>query len=185
MKSAAESAIRDIVGRTPIAAVLAEGRHQVEIDTEQLLQTTLDSYGAGIQITQVQLQKVDPPVQVIEAFRDVQRARTDQERVRNVAEAYHNDLVPRARGEAAQIEQDAEAYKQQVVAKAQGDADRFISVLTAYRASKDVTAERLYLETMEQVLKRANKVLIDRSAAGVVPYLPLPPPGAAQAGSTK
>ncbi len=173
VKSAAEAAIREVIGRTPIASALAEGRGQVETGTQQLLQRILDSYGAGITITQVQLQKVDPPDSVIEAFRDVQRARTDLESARNEAEAYHNDIVPRARGEAEQIEQSANAYKQEVIARAQGDAQRFLSVLNAYRQSKDVTAERLYIETMEQVLKNANKVLIDKSA-GVLPYLPLP-----------
>jgi membrane protease subunit HflK len=175
VKSAAESAVREVVGHTPIASVLSEGRGQVEADTGKLLQTILDAYGAGIQITQVQLQKADPPQPVIDAFRDVQRARTDLERARNEAEAYRNDIVPRARGDAQKIQQDAEAYRQQVVAQAQGDAQRFLSVLAAYRAAKDVTAERLYLETMEKVLKNANKVLIDKSAGGVLPYLPLPP----------
>jgi membrane protease subunit HflK len=174
VKSAAESAIREIVGHTQIASVLAEGRGLVETDTQALIQKTLDSYGAGLQVTQVQLQKVDPPQPVIEAFRDVQRARTDLERARNEGEAYHNDIVPRARGEAEQIEQNAGAFKQEVVARAQGDAQRFLSVLNAYRLSKEVTAERLYLETMEQVLKNTNKVLIDKSVSGVVPYLPLP-----------
>jgi membrane protease subunit HflK len=183
VKSASESAIREVIGRTPIANALAEGRHKVELDTQELLQTVLDSYGAGIQVTQVQLQKSDPPEQVLEAFRDVQRARTDQESYRNEAEAYRNDVVPRARGEAQQIVQDAEAYKNQIVAKARGDADRFTSVLTAYRASKEITAQRLYLETMEQVLRNANKIVIDKSAAGVVPYLPLPPPGSSPPGT--
>jgi membrane protease subunit HflK len=173
VKSAAEASIREVVGRTLIASVLAEGRGQVEADTQILLQKILDSYGAGITVTQVQLQKVDPPDPVIEAFRDVQRARTDMESARNEAEAYHNKIVPEARGEAEQIEQNAGAYKQELIARAQGDAQRFLSVLNAYRAAKDVTAERLYLETMEQVLKNANKVLIDKSA-GVMPYLPLP-----------
>jgi membrane protease subunit HflK len=175
VKSASESAIREVIGRTPIAAALAEGRHQVEIDTETLLQTVLDSYKAGIQVVQVQLQKADPPEQVLEAFRDVQRARTDQDSARNEAESYRNGVVPRARGEAQQIIQEAEAYKNQVVAKATGDAERFDSVLTAYRAAKDVTAERLYIETMEQVLRNSNKIIIDKSASGVVPYLQLPP----------
>jgi membrane protease subunit HflK len=173
VKSAGEAAIREIVGRTPIASVLAEGRGKVETDTQALLQTILDAYDAGVQITQVQLQKADPPREVIESFRDVQRAQTDRDRAKNEAEAYHNDVVPRARGEAEKIEQAASAYQQQVVAGAEGDAQRFVSVLNAYRTSKDVTAERLYLETMEQVLKKVNKVLIDKSA-GVMPYLPLP-----------
>jgi membrane protease subunit HflK len=174
VKSAAEAAIREIVGRTPIASVLAEGRGKVESDTQTLLQSVLDSYGAGLQITQVQLQKADPPREVIESFRDVQRAQTDRDRAKNEAEAYHNDVVPRARGEAEKIVQAAGAYQQEVVARAGGDAQRFVSVLNAYRAAKDVTAERLYLETMEQILKKANKVLIDKASGGVVPYLPLP-----------
>jgi membrane protease subunit HflK len=173
VKSAGEAAIREIVGRTPIASVLAEGRGKVETDTQALLQTILDSYDAGVQITQVQLQKADPPREVIDSFRDVQRALTDRDRAKNEAEAYHNDVVPRARGEAEKIVQAAGAYQQQVVAGAEGDAQRFVSVLNAYRASKDVTAERLYLETMEQVLKKVNKVLVDKTA-GVLPYLPLP-----------
>jgi membrane protease subunit HflK len=174
VKSVAEAAIREIVGRTPIAAVLAEGRGKVETDTQALIQTILDSYGAGLLVQQVQLQKANPPAEVIEAFLDVQRAQTDRDTFKNAAEAYHNDVVPRARGEAEQIVQAAGAYKQEVVARAAGDAQRFVSVLNAYRAAKDVTAERLYLETMEQVLKKANKVLIDKASGGVVPYLPLP-----------
>ena len=174
VKSAGEAAIREIVGRTPIASVLAEGRGKVETDTQTLLQAILDSYNTGVQITQVQLQKADPPREVIESFRDVQRAQTDRDRAKNEAESYHNDVVPRARGDAEQIIQAAGAYQQQVVAQAGGEAQRFVSVLNAYRASKDVTAERLYLETMEQILKKANKVLIDKSVSGVVPYLPLP-----------
>ncbi len=173
VKSVSEAAIREIVGRTPIAAVLAEGRGKVETDTQALIQSVLDSYGAGILVQQVQLQKANPPAEVIESFLDVQRALTDRDTAKNAAEAYHNDVVPRARGEAEQIVQKAEAYKQQVVAEASGDSQRFVSVLNAYRVSKDVTAERLYLETMEQVLAKANKVLIDKSAGGVVPYLPL------------
>jgi membrane protease subunit HflK len=174
VKSAAEAAIREVVGRTPIASVLAEGRRQVETDTEALLQSILDSYGAGLQVTQVQLQKVDPPQPVIEAYRDVQKARADQERLKNEAEAYQNNIVPLARGDAEQKVQNAEAYRQEIIARSQGDAQRFLSVLTAYQANKEVTAERLYLETMEDVLKNANKVLIDKGAEGVVPYLPLP-----------
>jgi membrane protease subunit HflK len=183
VKSAAESAVREVVGRTQLTTILQGGRAQVEADTQALLQKILDSYGAGIQITQVQLQKTDPPEQVIGAFRSVQQALTDKESAENEANSYRNDIVPRARGEATQIVQDAEAYKSQVVAKAQGDAERFLSVLNAYRVSKDVTAERLYLETMEQVMKNADKILIDKSAGGVVPYLPLPALGTIKPGS--
>jgi len=177
VKSAAESAMREIVGETPIAQALAEGRGKIESETQKLLQSILDSYGAGIEITLVQLQKVDPPNPVIESFRDVQRALADRERLRNEAEAYRNDILPRARGDAVKIQQDAEAYRAEIVNRSQGDADRFTAVYNAYKASEDVTAERLYLETMEEIFKNSNKVILDRSAtgqSGVLPYLPLP-----------
>ncbi len=176
VKAAAESAMREIIGQTPIARALAEGRGQIEQDTRDLLQKILDSYGAGVQITQVQLQKVDPPGPVIDAFRDVQRARADQQRLQNEADGYRNDIIPRARGEAVQVKQQADAYKQEVVARAEGDAKRFLSVEEAFERSKDVTTRRIYLETLEAVLKNTNKVIVDRSASGsgVVPYLPLP-----------
>jgi membrane protease subunit HflK len=177
VKSAAESAMREIVGETPIAQALAEGRGKIETDTQKLLQSILDSYGSGIEITLVQLQKVDPPAPVIESFRDVQRALADRARLRNEAESYRNDILPKARGAATQIQQDAEAYRAEIIARSQGDADRFTAVYKAYKASEDVTAERLYLETMEEILKNSNKVIIDKAAAGqsgVVPYLPLP-----------
>ncbi|MDB5409855.1 MAG: HflK protein [Rhodospirillales bacterium] len=176
VKAAAESAMREVVGRTPIASALAEGRKVIEGDTQKLLQEILDSYGAGISVTEVQLQKVDPPAPVIDAFRDVQRARADQERKRNEAEGYRNSILPVARGEAVRIVQEAEAYKQQVVAEAQGEAQRFLSVYNAYLTSKDVTMRRIYIETMEAILKNTNKVVLDKSAqgTGVLPYLPLP-----------
>ena len=190
VKSAAESAMREIVGETPIAQALAEGRGKIETETQKLLQSILDSYGAGIEITLVQLQKVDPPDPVIESFRDVQRALADRARLRNEAESYRNDILPKARGAAAQIRQDAEAYRAEIVNRSQGDAARFNEVYKAYKASEDVTAERLYLETMEEILKNSNKVIIDKAVSGqggVVPYLPLPslpgftPPAAAAA----
>lgn len=177
LKSAAESAMREIIGETKIADAMAEGRGKIETDTQKLLQHILDSYGAGIDVTQVQLAKVDPPGPVIEAFRDVQRALADRARLRNEAEAYRNDILPKARGAAAQITQDAEAYRAQVVAQAQGDAARFVSVLKAYQAAPDVTAQRLYLEAIEEILKNANKVILDKSLlgqGGILPYLPLP-----------
>lgn len=174
VKAAAESAMREVIGRTPIALALAEGKAEIEAGARRLLQDVLDSYQAGIEITQVQLQKVDPPAQVIDAYRDVQRARADQERERNQAEAYRNDIVPRARGEAVRLEQEAEAYKQEIVARAQGDAQRFLSVYEAYKAAPEITRQRLYLETMEEVLRATQKVIIDPTAEGIVPYLPLP-----------
>jgi membrane protease subunit HflK len=177
VKSAAESAMREVVGQTPIAQALAEGRGKIETDTEHLLQGILDSYGAGIAVTQVQLAKVDPPAPVIESFRDVQRALADKEKLRNEAESYRNDIVPRARGDAARIKQEAEAYRAEIIARSTGDADRFTAVYRAYSVAKDVTVQRLYLETMEEILKNSNKIIIDKAAqgqTGVLPYLPLP-----------
>jgi len=177
VKSAAESAMREIVGETPIAQALAEGRGKIEADTQHLLQGILDAYGAGIQVTQVQLAKVDPPAPVIESFRDVQRALADKEKLRNEAESYRNDIVPRARGDAARIKQEAEAYLAEIVARSTGDADRFTAVYQAYKVAQDVTIQRLYIETMEEILKNSNKIIIDKAAegqSGVLPYLPLP-----------
>ncbi len=194
VKSAAESAMREVIGETPIAQALSEGRAKIENDTQRLLQMILNSYSAGIDITQVQLQRVDPPAEVIDSFRDVQAALADRERLRNEAESYRNDIIPRARGDAVRIKQEAEAYRAEIVARSQGDADRFISVYRAFKAAQDVTLQRLYIETMEAVLKGSNKVIIDKSAqgsSGVLPYLPLPAlgggvqetPGAPTAGS--
>jgi membrane protease subunit HflK len=183
VKSAAESAMREVVGETPIAQALSEGRGTIELDTQHLLQGILDAYGAGIEITQLQLLRVDPPAPVIDAFRDVQRALADRERLRNEAEAYRNDIIPRARGDAVRIKQEAEAYRQEIVARSQGDADRFLAVYRAFKVAQDVTVQRLYLETMEEILKNSTKVIIDKSAEGangVLPYLPLPALGSTQ-----
>jgi modulator of FtsH protease HflK len=176
VKAAAESAMREVIGSTQIARAFAEGRGKIETDTQALLQRILDSYQSGIEITQVQLLKVDPPAPVIDAFRDVQSAKIDLNRLINEAQAYSNDVVPRARGDASRIVQEAEAYRAQVVFQAQGDAARFLSVYQSYKAAEDITARRLYIETMESLLKTANKIILDKAAAasGVVPYLPLP-----------
>ena len=176
IKAVAESAMREIIGRTPIQLVLSEGRRDAEEEVHALTQQILNEYGAGVQVTEVRLQKVDPPGAVIDAFRDVQRSRADLERQRNEAEGYANDIIPRARGESAQMVQEAEAYKQETVAKAEGDAARFLSVYREYARAKEVTTRRIYLETMESVLKDMNKIIIDSraSGSGVVPYLALP-----------
>jgi membrane protease subunit HflK len=174
---AAESSLREVIGRNPIQAALSDKREQIAIQAQEELQKLLDAYGAGIHVQQVQLQKVDPPGAVIDAFNDVQRARADQERARNEAEAYRNDIIPRARGEAERITQEAQAYREQVVNLAQGDAKRFSAIYNSYKQAEDVTARRLYIETMEEILKGASKIIIDPSAKGaqgVVPYLPLP-----------
>ena len=138
------------------------------------MQKTLDSYGAGVLVTQVQLQKVDPPAQVIDAFRDVQAARADQERLQNEAQAYANRIIPEARGEAERILQAAQGYRDQVIALAKGEADRFISVYDQYKKAPDVTRQRIFIETMEKVLGDTEKVIVDDKAGhGVVPFLPL------------
>ena len=135
----------------------------------------LDKYGSGVQITQLQLQKVDPPDQVIDSFRDVQRARADKEKSINEAIAYKNDIIPKARGEAAKIVQEAQAYKKEIVARAEGDANRFNSILSSYKNNESITKNRIYLETLEEILQNANKVIIDtKQGSGVLPYLPLP-----------
>ena len=174
VKAAAETAMREVIARSDIQPILTEGRAVIERDTQDIIQEILDAYESGVLITQVQTQKADPPDQVIDAFRDVQAARADMERSKNEAEAYANDVIPRARGEAAKILQAAEAYKKEVVAKAEGEASRFLSIYTEYAKAKEVTQERMYLETMEQVLADINKIIIDKdSGSGVVPYLPL------------
>jgi membrane protease subunit HflK len=176
VKVAAESAMREVIGHTEIASAFAEGRGKIETDTHSLLQQILDAYQSGIEVTQVQLQKVDPPAPVIDAFRDVQSAKIDLQRLVNEAQAYRNDVVPRAHGDASRIVQEAEAYRQQVVRQAEGEASRFLSVYQSYKAAEDVTARRLYIETMESILKGTNKVILDKAASGsgVLPYLPLP-----------
>ena len=175
VKSVAETAMREVIAKNGIQSILTEGRAQIEIDTQNIMQEILDSYDSGISITQVQTQKADPPKEVIDAFRDVQAAKADKERAQNEAEAYANDVIPRARGEAAQILQQAEAYKQEVVALAEGEASRFLAIYNEYRKARTVTQERMYLETMEKVMADINKIIIDKkSGGGVVPYLPLP-----------
>ena len=143
----------------------------------------LDSYGAGIRITQLQLKQSDPPQQVIADFRDVQAARASEGGKINGANGYRNEILPRAKGEAGASVQAAEAYRAEVLNRAQGDAQRFISVYNQYVLAKDITQQRIYLETMEQVLRSVNKVLIDKSSGGVVPYLPLPELKRASGGS--
>jgi len=175
VKAAAETAMREVIARSNIQSILTEGRSVIENDTQEIIQKILDEYTSGIQITQVQTQKADPPDQVIDAFRDVQAARADMERSKNEAEAYANDVIPRARGEAQKILQAAEAYKKEVVAKAEGEASRFLAIYNEYAKAKQVTQERMFLETMETVLADINKIIIDKeSGSGVVPYLPLP-----------
>jgi len=175
VKAVAESAMREVIGRSDIEPILTGARQVTETAVQNLMQKTLDHYGAGIDITQVQLQKVDPPKQVIDAFRDVQAARIDLDRSVNEAQTYANRVVPQARGRVAQITQAAEAYKQQTVAEATGETSRFVQIYDQYKKAPDVTRERMYLETMEKVLGNTDKIIIDsgKNGTGVVPYLPL------------
>ena len=174
IKVTAEAVMREIIGRTPIQNVLTEGRQVIQVEARQQLQDLLNEYGAGVRVRDVQLLTVDPPSDVIDAFNDVQRARQDRDRLKNEAEAFSNDIVPRARGEAAKLVAEAEAYQAEVVNRATGDASRFDQIFQAYLKDKDVTKERIYIETVEEIFSNVDKIIIDSDAGnGVVPYLPL------------
>ena len=177
VKAVAESAMREVVGRSNIQPILTGARQNIESAVQELMQKTLDHYGAGILIQQVQLQKVDPPAQVIDSFRDVQAARADLERAQNEAQTYANRVVPEARGRVAQITQNAEAYREQTVAEATGQTSRFIKIYDEYKKAPDVTRQRMYLETMERLFSGTDKIILDsgngNQGSGVVPYLPL------------
>jgi len=175
VKAVAESAMREIVGKSNIQPILTGARTSTEQSVQELMQRTLDQYGSGIQISQVQMQKVDPPAQVIDSFRDVQAARADLERLQNEAQTYANRVVPDARGRAAQILQVAEGYRQQAIAEAKGQSARFLKVFEEYKKAPDVTRQRIYLETMERILGSSDKLVYDggSSAQSIVPYLPL------------
>jgi membrane protease subunit HflK len=189
VKAVAESAMREIVGRSNIQPILTQARQITETAVQELMQSTLNDYGAGVQITQVQLLKVDPPAEVIDAFRDVQAARADQERIRNEAQTYSNRIIPEARGQASQITEAANAYRDRTIAESRGQADRFTKVLEEYEKAPGVTRRRIFRETMESVLGDMDKIIVDEKASGtgVVPFLPLneltrPQPGAAGGG---
>jgi membrane protease subunit HflK len=175
VRAVAESAMRETIGRTPIQPALTELRAQIETEVFKQTQEILLRYNAGVEITQVQLQKVDPPAAVIESFRDVQRANTDAERMRNEAESYRNDIVPRARGDAARIVAEGQGFKAATVAQATGQASQFESVLKAYQQAKDVTLRRMYLDTMQDVLAHSQPLVVDDKLKGLVPFLPLTP----------
>ena len=195
VKAVAESAMREIVGRSNIQPILTGGKTRIEAAVAELMQKTLDNYQAGVQISQVQMQKVDPPAQTIDAFREVQAARIGAESAQNEAQAYANRVIPDARGRSAQIIQAAEAYREQTVAEATGQASRFLQVYEAYKKAPDVTRQRLYLETLEKVFGSTDKIILDAggpNGSGVVPYLPLnelrrtaPPAAAPTTGGTR
>lgn len=174
IKDVAESAMREIIGKRPIDDALTANKAEIELAARDLIQEIVDAYEAGIQINAVELQQVNPPVQVIDAYKDVQAARADAEKLQNEAIGYANNIVPRARGEGARILQEAEGYKQAKVADAQGRAQRFNDQLREYQRAQTVTEQRLYIEAMEDVLKKSNVIVLGgESARGVLPYLPL------------
>jgi len=173
LKQVAESAIREVIGKSEMDFVLKEGRAQVVADIKALMQKTLDSYKAGLLVSDVNLQDAQPPEEVQAAFSDAIKAREDKERLKNEAEAYSNDIIPRARGAAARQIQEANGYKESLIAKAEGEASRFSQLLSEYKKAPEVTRKRLYLETMESVLGKSSKVLVDSKNANNLMYLPI------------
>lgn len=175
IRKSAESAMREIIARTPIASALSDGKSKIELETKVLLQEILDSYKSGVRVVLVQLRRVDPPAQVIDAFRDVQTAKADKEKEINEAQAYANDIIPRARGAASKIKEDAQAYSEEIIANSEGEAERFVAVYKQYAKAKQVTKKRIYIETMEKVYRDMDKVLIDNnsSKSSLMTYLPI------------
>ncbi len=175
IRAVSESAMREIIAQSDLAPILNRDRGVIAGRLQDLIQLTLDSYDSGVNIVRVNFDKADPPETVIDAFRDVQAAEQQRDRIEKEADAYANRVLAGARGEAAQVLEEAEGYRAQVVNEAEGEASRFLAVLGEYRKAPEVTRKRLYLETMEEVLGRVDKIIIDeqQSGQGVVPYLPL------------
>lgn len=173
VKNAAESAMREIIGKNTISFALGQGRPEISRDTRILLQQILDGYQMGIEILSVQMKKIDPPEKVISSFRDVQSARADKERTINEAYAYNNDIIPRAKGEAIKIKLDAEAYENEVINEAKGNANRFLSLYEEYRQNPSLVKNRIYLETMENIFSKVDKVVVTDDLKGMFSYLPL------------
>ena len=173
VRGSTESALREVVGSSGMDFVLTDGRPEVAASTRELLQKILDRYQTGINIIAVEMQDAQPPKEVKAAFDDAVKAREDQVRLVNEAEAYSNDIIPRARGRAARILQQAEAYKAAVIARSEGEASRFTQILSEYQQAPDITRDRLYLESLEQVLSKSSKLMLDQSGGNNVIYLPL------------
>jgi len=174
VRDATESAIREVIGRTLIDDVLTTKKAAAEVEVENLVQSILNGYKAGILVTAVKLQNAQPPERVIKEFKDVASAREDRARAKNIAQAYANDILPKARGQAKKIVLDAEGYAGAVVDRAEGESKRFVALLVAYRSAPDITRKRLYLEAMQDILSKVDKIIVDKSVAGkVLPYLPL------------
>jgi membrane protease subunit HflK len=175
VRGAAESAMREVVGRRPAQDVFRDARAQIQLEVQKITQGVLDSYGSGVRVDQITIENVAPPTEVADAFDEVQRAEQDEDRFQEEARGDANTVLGRARGQASQIREDAAAYEDRVVKEAQGEAARFTSIYGQYVQAPEVTRKRLYLETIEQVMGGASKVVVDKSASGgVVPYLPLP-----------
>jgi membrane protease subunit HflK len=176
IRAVSESAMREIIAQSDLAPILNRDRGVIGDRLQDLIQSTLDSYDSGVNVIRVNFDKADPPVEVIDAFRDVQAAEQERDRLQNVADAYANRVLAEARGQSAQLLEEAEGYRAQQVNQAEGEASRFSAVLEEYAKAPDVTRKRLYLETMENVLGQMDKIILDDSAGGgqgVVPYLPL------------
>ncbi len=173
VKSIAESAMREVVAKTDAEKIITSDKGGIELEVQQITQNLLDQYESGIHIERVKLDDVRPPVEISDAFNDVQKAEADRDRAISLAKLEQNRIVPEARGQAAKMLQEAEAYKEKVIAEAEGEASRFEAILTEYQKAKDVTRSRIYLDTMQQVLSGTDKIVIDNDGAGVVPYLPL------------
>jgi len=174
VKDAAEAAMREVVGREHIDEVLTTGKFKIQQETKTLLQKIIDKYRAGISIVAVQLQDVTPPQEVVHSFKDVQSAREDREKAINEAEGYRNDIIPKAKGEASNILNKAIAYKESKIKRAEGETSRYLQTLAEYSKARDVTRKRLYIETMEEVMAQADKIVVDKSVSkGMIPYLPL------------
>ena len=173
LQQASFSALRHVVGSTVMHEVLTEGRSRIAVEVEERLQSYLDSYTTGINVQKVNIEETNPPKEVQWAFDDVIKAREDEERYKNEAQGYANDVIPRARGRAQRMVEEASGYRDQVIAQAEGEAARFTALLTEYRKAPDVMRERLYLDTMQEVLTNASKVLVDVEGGNNMMYLPL------------
>jgi modulator of FtsH protease HflK len=173
VKQAAESAMRDVVGKNKMDYVLYEGRSEVAAQAKKLMQEILDRYKTGISISQVTLQNVQPPEQVQASFDDAVKASQDRERLKNEAQAYANNVVPRARGVASRLQQESEGYRQAVIADSEGEASRFSQVDAQYRKAPVVTRERMYLDSIQQVMSNTSKVIVDQKNGNSLLYLPL------------
>jgi len=185
LRASAEAAMREVIGSNDIDTALTTGKAEVEASSQVLLQEIMDSYDSGLAIVQVKLQTVEAPAQVIPAFKDVASAREDREKLINQSEGYRNDILPKAQGQAAQMVADAEAYSAARVSHAQGDTERFNKVVSEYLKAKDVTRDRLYIEAMEEVVGRADRIILDSKAAGsTLPFLPLGRQGSAAPATT-